>query len=472
MFIKSTRRAFLSNTAMAMAASKLPVDLYPERATDNSLPPRQTNFDDDWKFSKGDVQGAHLTYFSDENWSTVILPHDWSIEGPFNKDTVGGETCAYLPTGIGWYRKQFTSPPTAARQKTFIQFDGVYQRSEVWINAHSLGMRPNGYVSFVYDLTTYLHVGRQSNVLAVRVDNSLQPNSRWYSGSGIYRHTWLITTAPLHIAHWVTCVRTPEVSGESAFVEITTRVQNDLSQAAPSSLHSFIQDKDGKTIQEATMNAEIDADSDFVFTQRIKLPSPRLWSTDMPYLYSVRQVLERDGQTADTTTTPFGVRSICFDVDKGFLLNNKHVKSNGVCLHSDGGAVGAAVPEAIWQRRLALLKEMGCNAIRCSHNPPAPEFLDLCDTMGFMVMFDTITALSTPIAMVTLHVSRRAAADQKLAFRNSADHIRYTYRANLSGPGVPETQQKLRHADIATTINMVETRSECDQVANAGRSRW
>ena len=388
MFIKSTRRAFLSNTAMAMAASKLPVDLYPERATDNSLPPRQTNFDDDWKFSKGDVQGAHLTHFSDENWSTVILPHDWSIEGPFNKDTVGGETCAYLPTGIGWYRKQFTSPPTAARQKTFIQFDGVYQRSEVWINGHSLGTRPNGYVSFVYDLTTYLHVGRQPNVLAVRVDNSLQPNSRWYSGSGIYRHTWLITAAPLHIAHWGTCIRTPEVSGESAFVEITTRVQNDLSQAAASSLHSFIQDKDGKTIQEATMNAEIDADSDFVFTQRIKLPSPTLWSTDMPYLYSVRQVLERDGQTADTTTTPFGVRSICFDVDKGFLLNNEHVKLNGVCLHSDGGAVGAAVPEAIWQRRLALLKEMGCNAIRCSHNPPAPEFLDLCDIMGLMVMFD------------------------------------------------------------------------------------
>jgi beta-galactosidase len=388
MFIKSTRRDFLSNTAMALAASKLPVDLYSDRATDGSLPPRQMNFDDDWKFSKGDLQGAHLYRFSDETWSKITLPHDWSIEGPFDKDAVGGETSAYLPTGIGWYRKEFTLLPTASGRKTFIWFDGVYQRSGVWINGHSLGTRPNGYVSFVYDLTPYLHVGKRSNLLAVRVDNSLQPNSRWYSGSGIYRHTWLFTTGPLRIAHWGTCVRTPEISGERAIVEITTRVENDLLQTAPSALHSIIKDQDGRTIQEATTNAEIDADSDFVFTQRIELPSPTLWSTAMPYLYSVRQVLEHEGHTADATTTAFGVRSICFDVDKGFLLNDKHVKLNGVCLHADGGAVGAAVPEAIWQRRLSLIKEMGCNAIRCSHNPPAPEFLNLCDTMGLMVMFD------------------------------------------------------------------------------------
>ena len=389
MLIKSTRRDFLGNTAMAMAASKLPVKLLAERATDRSLPPRQTNFDDDWKFSKGDIQDAHLPGLRDENWSQVNLPHDWSIEGPFDKSTVGGETCAYLPTGIGCYRKHFTLPAAAAKQKTYIQFDGIYQCSEVWINGRSLGRRPNGYVSFVYDLTPYLHVGRQSNILAVRVDNSLQPNSRWYSGSGIYRHTWLLTTAPLHIAHWGTCVRTPEISGERAIVEVTTRVKNDGSQAASSTLHSFVQNVDGKTIQEATTSAEIDADGEYVFSQRIEISSPKFWSTDVPHLYSVHQVLEGNGQLADTTTTPFGVRSICFEVDKGFLLNNERVKLNGVCLHSDGGAVGAAVPEAVWRRRLILLKEMGCNAIRCSHNPPAPEFLNLCDTIGFMVMFDT-----------------------------------------------------------------------------------
>jgi len=388
MSIGCTRREFLSNTAMAVVASNLPVNLYSKSATESTLPLRQISIDDDWKFLKSDVQGAHLLDFDDEKWNKINLPHDWSIEGPFSQDAPGGDTCAYLPTGIGWYRKKFTLPPSLAGRNIVIQFDGVYQRSEVWINGHSLGTRPNGYVSFVYDLTAHLHKDHQPNVLAVRVDNSLQPNSRWYSGSGIYRHSWLIATGPVRIAQWGTCVHTPQINGKSAIVEVTTRVQNNLLQAAPSLLRSFIQDKDGKTLQEATMNAEIDADGHFVFNQRIEISSPTLWSTEVPYLYSVRQMLEHNGQVADTTTTPFGVRSICFDVDKGFLLNNERVKLNGVCLHSDGGAVGAAVPERIWQRRLALLKEMGCNAIRCSHNPPAPEFLDLCDRMGFLVMFD------------------------------------------------------------------------------------
>jgi beta-galactosidase len=388
MLIGFTRRDFLSSAAKAVVASKLPVNVDSESGTEIILPLRRTNFDDNWTFLKGDLQGANLPEFNDEKWDKTSLPHDWSIEGPFSKDAPGGATCAYLPTGIGWYRKQFTLPRASAGRKIAIQFDGVYQRSEVWINGHWLGMRPYGFISFVYDLTPYLRVGHQPNVLAVRVDNSLQPNVRWYSGSGIYRHTWLITTAPVHIAHWGTCVRTPQIDGKSAIVEVTTRVQNDLLQAAPSSLRTFIQDNDGKTIQEATTNAEIDADGDFVFTQRIEILSPTLWSTDVPYLYSVVQELEHNGHGVDTTTTPFGVRSICFDVDKGFLLNNERVKLNGVCLHGDAGAVGTAVPERMWQRRLSLLKEMGCNAIRCSHNPPAPEFLDLCDTMGFMVMFD------------------------------------------------------------------------------------
>ncbi len=385
---RSTRRNFLINTATAIVATTLPVGLYSENVPEGTNLLRQIDFDDNWKFLKGDVQGAHLSSFDDERWNKIHLPHDWSIEGPFNEDAPGGGTCAYLPMGIGWYRKGFLLSPTTTGQKTSIQFDGIYQCSEVWINGHSLGTRPNGYVSFVYDLTPYLRVGRQSNVLAVRVDNSLQPNSRWYSGSGIYRHTWLITTGPLHFTHWGTCVRTPHIDGKSGIVEVITLVQNNLLQAVPSALRTSIQDKDGKTIQEAIMNAEVEADGDFTFTQRIEIPSPTLWSTEAPYLYSVRQALERNSQVVDTSITSFGVRSICFDVDKGFLLNNEHVKLNGVCLHSDGGALGAAVPKALWQRRLTLLKEMGCNAIRCSHNPPAPEFLDLCDTMGFLVMFD------------------------------------------------------------------------------------
>jgi beta-galactosidase len=388
MVIKSTRREFLSNTAVAVAGSRLPAHFSYKAAAGSFMPARQTDFDVDWRFSKGDIQGAQLQAFNDASWSKVLLPHDWSIEGPYDKDTVGDGTCAYMPTGIGWYRKQFTSYPASPGQKTFIQFDGVYQCSEVWINGYLLGSRPNGYVSFVYDLTPHLREGGRLNVLAVRVDNSSQPNSRWYSGSGIYRHTWLITTGPVHIAMWGTCVRTPQINANSAVVEVATRVQNHTLQAVSATLRCFIKDRDGNTVQEATTNANVDADSDFVFAQRLEIPSPRLWSIDTPYLYSMHQELDRSGQTADATTTTLGVRSISFDVNKGFLLNNERVKLNGVCLHSDGGAVGAAVPKAIWQRRLALLKEMGCNAIRCCHNPPDPEFLDLCDEMGLVVMFD------------------------------------------------------------------------------------
>jgi beta-galactosidase len=385
---KCTRRDFLSSTAMAVVASKLPVNLHSKSATASTPQPRRASFDDGWKFFQGDVQGAHLSDFHDENWNNISVPHDWSIEGSFSQTAPGGGTCAYLPMGIGWYRKQFTVPPAPSGRKLFIQFDGVYQRSEVWINGHALGMRPYGFVSFVYDLTPYLHVGREPNVLAVRVDNSLQPNLRWYSGSGIYRHTWLITTGPLRTAPWGTCVRTFQISSENASVEVSTRVQNDLPHSTVSSLRTLIQDQDGATVNDITTNAEVPAGGEFVFVQHVELPSPKLWSTAVPYLYSAHQTLGHDGRDVDTTTTPFGVRSTTFDVNKGFLLNDKHVKLNGVCLHGDAGAVGTAVPERMWQRRLALLKEMGCNAIRCSHNPPAAEFLDLCDTMGFMVMLD------------------------------------------------------------------------------------
>jgi len=385
---KFTRRGFLSNTAMAVVASKLPPDFGSKSAIESTSPSRRSNFDDDWKFLRGDVQNAHLPDFNDDQWNKISVPHDWSIEGPFSEDAPGGGACAYLPTGIGWYRKQFTMPLARSARKLVIQFDGVYQRGEVWINGHALGMRPYGFISFAYDLTPYLNPDRQANVLAVRVDNSLQPNLRWYSGSGIYRHTWLITTGPLHIAHWGTCIRTSQISNESAIIEVSTRVRNDLPQTAVSSLRTLIQDPDGATVGDATMNAKVLAAGEFAFVQRVAIASPKLWSAVSPCLYSVHQVLEHDGREVDTTTTPFGVRSISFDVDKGFQLNDERVKLNGVCLHGDAGAVGTAVPERMWQRRLALLKEMGCNAIRCSHNPPAPEFLDLCDTMGFMVMVD------------------------------------------------------------------------------------
>ena len=383
-----TRREFMSNAAIAVMGSNVPFGLLPTREVERNFTSRRRNFDNDWKFIRGDLHGAHSPDYDDDQWREINLPHDWSIEGPFREDAPGGGFCAYLPTGIGWYRKRFMTPAASKGKKIAIEFDGIYQRSEVWINGHSLGMRPYGFISFAYDLTPFLREVRQANVLAVRVDNSLQPNCRWYSGSGIYRHTWLTTTQAVHIAHWGTCVRTPQVSSDSATIEVSTLVQNDLARTSICILRTSIRDQAGAAVKESAVDVEIAAGGAYTFVQRVEIASPKLWSVTSPYLYAVHQVVEQDGRKTDAATTPFGVRSIRFDVDIGFLLNGERVKLNGVCLHGDAGAVGTAVPERMWQRRLALLKDMGCNAIRCSHNPPAPEFLDLCDTMGFLVMFD------------------------------------------------------------------------------------
>jgi beta-galactosidase len=385
--VNFTRRAFLSNAAKAAVASKLDLaHSRAEKATDKARLDRRTSFDDGWRFSLGDAAGAHLPEFQDQAWSAIDLPHDWSIAGPFSEDAPCGGSGGYLPTGIGWYRKRFVLPSATAGKRVLVQFDGVYQRSEVWINGQHLGMRPYGYITFAYDLTPHLHGGREPNVLAVRVDNSLQPNSRWYSGSGIYRHTWLVTTEPVHIPPFGICVRTTVVSKESATVEITTCVKNEKAQASPCTLKADILDPNGRIVGTDEAQGEVPAGGEYSFVQRVQIEQPDLWSLSTPRLYSLRATLQAKGLQVDSDTSSFGIRDARFDADRGFLLNGEHVKLNGVCLHGDCGAVGTAVPERMWERRLALLKDMGCNAIRTSHNPPAREFLDLCDTMGFLVM--------------------------------------------------------------------------------------
>ena len=346
---------------------------------------RRASLDDGWMFTRGDVSGAQAPGFADAAWTHVDLPHDWSIAGPFSRDEPSGGAGGYAPTGIGWYRKRLTLPPAAGDRRVSVLFDGVYQRSEVWINGHSLGMRPYGFISFAYDLTPYLNASG-NNVLAVRVDNSLQPNSRWYTGSGIYRHVWLITTGPVHIAQWGTTIRTPEVSSERALVTVATRVQNESDRAATCSLRTDIIDSSGTVVGSDTAPVQIASGAEHVAEQHFEIQQPALWSLATPVLYTARQTLSQGGGEEDVLSTPFGVRSIAFDADNGFLLNGTRIKLNGVCLHGDAGCVGTAVPERMWERRLETLKELGCNAIRCSHNPPAPEFLDLCDRMGFLVM--------------------------------------------------------------------------------------
>jgi len=384
-----TRRDFLGDAALVGVASAIGLEhALAGQANAAGNPPRvrRTSFDDGWSFSKGDIVDAQLPQSTAGNWTPVIIPHDWSITGPFGEPEPSGGSGAYLPTGIGWYRKSFQLPRGDAGRRILLQFDGVYQCSDVWINGQHLGARPYGFIPFFYDLSPYLHFGSEPNLVAVRVDNSHQPNLRWYSGSGINRHTWLINTGPVYIEQWGTGVTTPQIMPESATVEVSTRVRNALTRPASCKLSTAVLDQSGVTVQSVETEAQVPADGEHLFVQRIAVPQPKLWSTAAPILYSARQVLRQQNAEADAASTPFGIRSIQFDVDKGFLLNGERVKLNGVCLHDDGGSVGTAVPQRIWERRLALLKDMGCNAIRTSHNPHTAEFLDLCDSMGFLVM--------------------------------------------------------------------------------------
>ena len=336
-----------------------------------------------WKFIKSDVKGAEEPKFNDSDWRTLNLPHDWSIEGEFREDAISKGPGGYLPTGIGWYRKHISLSSNGKDQQYWIEFDGVYMNSDVWINGQHLGKHPYGYTSFYYDLTPYIKKGE--NIIAVKVDNSVQPNSRWYSGSGIYRHVWLSISGPVHIAQWGAYITTPEINSSSAKVSVRTSIENHLKIAKNIILKSVVLNESGKEmafletpVSVSTGNTDVE--------QTISIHSPALWSIDTPVLYTLKSSILEGTKLSDDLVSTFGIRKIEYDKDRGFLLNGKHLKMNGVCLHHDAGCLGSAVPEQAWARRLQLLKEMGCNAIRTSHNPPAPEFLDLCDKMGFLVM--------------------------------------------------------------------------------------
>jgi beta-galactosidase len=372
--------------SLALILSVVTLSIWNTEVSAAESPRQRLSMDFGWQFMLGDPAGAERIAYDASGWRAIDLPHDWSIAGSFDEEAPAGGGGAYLPAGIGWYRRTFRVPDSFKRKQVAVEFDGVYENSDVWINNHWLGKRPFGYIGFSYDLTPYLNFGEQDNVIAVRVDNSVQPNSRWYSGSGIYRHTWLTATDPLAITRWGTFVTTPRVSEKNAEIQIAVQVTNKSSAAARFNLTCAVIDEDGNEVQTSRSNGELDAGASGQFQPQLTIEHPALWSDEKPYLYTVRCTVISDGKTIDQYDTPIGIRSIEFDVDKGFLLNGRHVKLNGVCLHGDGGSVGAAVPEGIWLRRLQLLKEMGCNAIRTSHNPPTPEFLDLCDRLGFLVM--------------------------------------------------------------------------------------
>ncbi len=343
------------------------------------------SFDFGWRFSKGDAPGAEAPAFADQAWRKLDLPHDWSIEGPYDRNAPTGGAGGFLPMGVGWYRKHFTLPPALQGKPISVEFDGVYMNSEVWLNGVSLGRWPYGYTSFAFDLTPHLKFGAEANVLAVRVDNSLQPNSRWYSGSGIYRHTWLTVTAPVHLARWGTFITTPSITADAATVHVRAELLNEAPTESDVTLTSEILDAAGTVVATGSAAAHL-ARGLQALDQDLALPRPQLWSPATPALYRLRASVQTGGVTVDVTETPFGVRELRYDVSRGFLLNGQPVKMLGVCLHHEAGAVGAAVPAGVWERRLLTLKAMGCNALRLSHNPPDPALLDLCDRLGFLVM--------------------------------------------------------------------------------------
>jgi beta-galactosidase len=345
-----------------------------------------TPFDTNWRFLKSDCNGGQNPAFNDAAWRTLDLPHDWSIEGPFDQHNLSGGAGAFLPDGIGWYRKHFTLPADASAKHFFITFDGVMANSDVWINGFHLGHRPYGYVTFRYELTGHLNTG--DNVLAVRADQSQEPASRWYSGAGIYRHVHLLVTDPVHFDENGTFVTTPNLTPNApqATIHIQNTVINQSDTPQQISVHVAIADPAGQPAAATDSPPQTLAPGATATIDQEVAVAPQWWDLDHPALYHANCQIRAAGKTLDNSSTPFGIRDADFSPTTGFSLNGKNMKLKGVCLHGDMGALGVAVPLEAWAHRLAALKALGVNAIRTSHNPPAPEFLDLCDRMGFLVM--------------------------------------------------------------------------------------
>ena len=376
----NTHRTFRSRS-LAAALGALVLAFSPAHA---QAPRERQLFDNGWRFHLGDVGQGKSPALAEKDWREVDLPHDWSIEGPYSSKNASGT--GFLPGGIAWYRKTFQLPASMRGRRVSVRFDGVYRDSTVWINGARLGSRPYGYSTFEYDLTPHLRFGAASNVLAVRVDHSVVADSRWYPGSGIYRHVWLNVTGPVHIAPWGVYVTTPVAGEAEALASIETRVMNESPAEARATVVTSVLNESSEEVASAKVEEPIASGKDRTFAQQVAIPRPSLWSPEQPHLYTAVSRVYLDGKLADEQRTPFGIRSFYFSPEKGLVFNSRPIKMKGVCIHHDLGALGAAFFEEALERRLKRFKEIGVNAIRCSHNPMAPEFYDLCDRLGFLVM--------------------------------------------------------------------------------------
>lgn len=349
-----------------------------------SIQREKIDFNDGWRFHLGDVETAYAPDFDDTQWRELDLPHDWAVEGDFSIENPSGTGGGALPGGIGWYRKSFVPSSDDKDLIWRVQFDGAYMNAEVFINGTSLGVRPYGYISFGYDITGHL-VWDDENVIAVRVDNAEQPNSRWYSGCGIYRNVWMVKTGKVHVAPDGTYFTAEVSENGDAEASVEVVVTNAGDAEADVKVKNSLVDADGNVVASSQEKICVAPGEDAVTKQNMHVDAPRLWDVDDPYMYTLVTEVRDGRRIIDSYETPVGIRSFEFDAEKGFILNGRQVKINGVCMHHDLGCLGAAVNKNAIRRQLEILKEMGCNGIRTAHNPPAPELLDLCDEMGFIV---------------------------------------------------------------------------------------
>jgi beta-galactosidase len=359
---------------------------------------RTTSFDMGWRFIKANPPGAETPGFDDSGWRTLDLPHDWSIEdlpnqdginviGPFSKESIGKLGNGYTIGGTAWYRKRFIVSKADKDKIVYLQFDGVYMNSDVWLNGKHVGKHPNGYTSFWYDITPYLNPAGQTNVVAVLVNNE-GINARWYSGSGIYRHTWLTMVNPVHVEPWGVYITTPEASEKKANVEVVTNITNSGGNSLPIRYVVRLLDPSGKEIGKSTMESSVLSGKSVEFKQVIQVDNPVLWTLEKPNLYHAQVELVVNNKIEDNVNTAFGIRAIHFDAQTGFTLNGKTIKLRGGCFHHDNGPLGSAAIDRAEERKIEVLKKAGFNAIRCSHNPPSPGLLDACDRLGIVVIVE------------------------------------------------------------------------------------
>ena len=420
-------------------------------------------FNDNWRFMLSDVKEGAKPDFDDSRWRMLDLPHDWSVEGLYSPDRAS--CTGYLPGGIGWYRKTFDVPESEKDRKVFIYFEGVYNQSEVFINGTSVGKRPNGYISFMYDLTPFIKFG-QKNVISVRVDHSLERDSRWYTGSGIYRDVYLVYASPVHIDLWGVYFKATTITDKKADISIETTLKNELQAAAGIQISYEITDPvTGKTQVALSKKLKVDANTKASFVQNIAIANPKRWSLVQPNLYTLKTIVKQDGKIIDQNEQKIGIRALTFDANKGFALNGAWTKVKGVCIHHDAGCLGAAVPREVWKRRLINLKAMGCNAIRLSHNPQAPDIYELCDEIGMLVIDEAFDEWEFPkrkwitgwnngtpeyqgSASFFNEWSDKDLTDMVLRDRNHASIITWSIGNEVDYPNDPYTHPVLDHANI------------------------